>query len=46
MPALGFSIPTLALRRLGQPAQPPASSTRVDRTTTTVDSTLRTIDRS
>ena len=46
MPALGFSIPTLALRRLNAPAPPPSSSVTVDRTTTTVDSTLRTIDRS
>lgn len=46
MPALGFGIPTLALRRLGQAPQPPASSATVDRTTTTVDSTMRTIDRS
>jgi hypothetical protein len=46
MPALGFSIPTIALRRLGAIIQPPSVSRTVDRTTTTVDSTLRTTDRS
>ncbi|MET0310355.1 MAG: hypothetical protein ABW023_16740 [Sphingomonas sp.] len=46
MPGLGLSILTIALRRPGQIAQPPTSSMTADRTTTTVDSTLRTTDRS
>ncbi|WP_019370425.1 hypothetical protein ACNFJ7_09860 [Sphingomonas sp. HT-1] len=43
MDGLSLSIPAAARRRAGPPTAP---STRVDRTTSTVDSTLRTIDRS
>lgn len=42
MDGLGLSIPAVAARRR---VIPPLSS-RVDRTTSSVDSTLRTIDRS
>lgn len=45
MPGLGFSIPTLALRRFVAAALPPGNSATADRTTT-VDSTTRTTDRS
>lgn len=46
MPGLGFSIPTIALRRFVAAEPPLPGAATVDRTTTTVDSTLRTIDRS
>jgi hypothetical protein len=42
MLGFGFTIGVLALRRASAP--PPVSRT-VDRTTTTVDSTIRTVDR-
>lgn len=45
MDGFSLSIPAVARRRV---SPPPATgvSTRVDRTTSTVDSTLHTIDRS
>ncbi|WP_167693138.1 hypothetical protein [Sphingomonas azotifigens] len=45
MDGLALSIPALARRR-PPPASPAGVSTRVDRTTSTVDATVRTIDRS
>jgi hypothetical protein len=45
MDGLSLSIPAVARRR-GSPRPAIPASTRVDRTTGTVDSTLRTTDRS
>lgn len=43
MLGLGLSVPEAALRRAG--AAPPPISTRCDRTTSTVDATVRRVDR-